>query len=156
MSREVLIHSTFSILYCCYKSFSGQTWWLQWISELLHIFSEFQESPINKQALLRMSLAHGYFRIFLNKHFLICQMLWCLFEIIQFIHFYPLFQALGRSLRQFLDKVTWWHFKSTSKEVIWPKTFLNYMHGLKSAILAIFQKGLGWPCPVSAALKNAS
>jgi hypothetical protein len=27
------------------------------------------------------------------------------------------------------------------------------MHGLKSAILAIFQKGLGWPCPVSAALK---
>ena len=29
------------------------------------------------------------------------------------------------------------------------------MHGLKSAILAIFQKGLGWPCPVSAALKNA-
>jgi hypothetical protein len=34
---------------------------------------------------------------------------------------------------------------------------LNFdMHGLKSAILAIFQKGLGWPCPVSAALKNAS
>ena len=33
---------------------------------------------------------------------------------------------------------------------------LNYMHGLKSAILAIFQKGLGWPCPVSVALKNAS
>ena len=30
------------------------------------------------------------------------------------------------------------------------------MHGLKSAILAIFQIGLGWPCPVSAALKNAS
>ena len=34
--------------------------------------------------------------------------------------------------------------------------FLNYMHGLKSAILVIFQKGLGWPCPVSAALRNAS
>ena len=63
---------------------------------------------------------------------------------------------LGRSLRHFLDKVTWWHFQSTSKEVIWPKKILNYMHGLKSAILAIFQKGLGWPCPVSAALKNAS
>ena len=30
------------------------------------------------------------------------------------------------------------------------------MHGLKSANLAIFQKGLGWPWPVSAALKNAS
>ena len=31
------------------------------------------------------------------------------------------------------------------------------MHGLKSAILAIFQKSadwLDWPCPVSAALKN--
>ena len=55
-----------------------------------------------------------------------------------------------------LDKVTWWHFQSTSKEIICPKIFLNYMHGLKSAILAIFQKGLGWPCPVSAALKNAS
>ena len=62
----------------------------------------------------------------------------------------------GWSLRHVLDKVTWWHFQSTSKEVIWPKKFLNYMHGLKSAISAIFQKGLGWPCPVSAALKNAS
>ena len=30
------------------------------------------------------------------------------------------------------------------------------MRRLKSAILAIFQKGLGWPFPVSAALKNAS
>ena len=72
---------------------------------------------------------------------------------------YPLLStvlALGRSLRHFLDKVTWWHFQSTSKEVIWTKKNLNYMHGLKSAILAIFQKGLGWPCPVSAALKNAS
>ena len=26
------------------------------------------------------------------------------------------------------------------------------MHGLKSAILAIFQKGLRWPCHVTAAL----
>ena len=50
--------------------------------------------------------------------------------------------ALGRSLRHFLDKVTLWHFQSTSKEVICHKFFLNYMHGLKSAILAIFQKGL--------------
>ena len=30
------------------------------------------------------------------------------------------------------------------------------MYELKSAILSIFQKGLGWPCPVSVALKNAS
>ena len=26
------------------------------------------------------------------------------------------------------------------------------MHGLKSAILASFQKGLGWPCPVKGQL----
>ena len=30
------------------------------------------------------------------------------------------------------------------------------MHGSKSAILAIFQEGPGWPCPDSAALKNHS
>ena len=30
------------------------------------------------------------------------------------------------------------------------------MQGLKSAILAIFQNGLGWLCHVSAALKNPS
>jgi hypothetical protein len=28
------------------------------------------------------------------------------------------------------------------------------MHGLKSTILAIFLKGLGWLCPVSAAFKK--
>ena len=28
------------------------------------------------------------------------------------------------------------------------------MHGSKSAILAMFQTGPGWPCTVSAALKN--
>jgi hypothetical protein len=32
----------------------------------------------------------------------------------------------------------------------------NFMQGLKSAILAIFQNGLGWLCPVSSALKNPS
>ena len=34
-------------------------------------------------------------------------------------------------------------------------SFSNFMHGLKSAILAFFQKSadwLDWPCPVSAAL----
>ena len=30
------------------------------------------------------------------------------------------------------------------------------MHGSKTAILAIFQIGPGWPCTVSAALKNPS
>ena len=43
-----------------------------------------------------------------------------------------------------------------SKDVIWPQKILNYMHGLKSAISAILQKGLEWPCPVSGAIKNAS
>jgi hypothetical protein len=53
-----------------------------------------------------------------------------------------------------LDKITWWHFQGTSKEVIWSEFFLNYMHGKKSAIWAIFQKGLEWLCPLSAALKT--
>jgi hypothetical protein len=42
-----------------------------------------------------------------------------------------------------------------------PKTFLEeitfwtrYMHGLKSATFGIFEKGLGWPCPVRATLKK--
>ena len=42
---------------------------------------------------------------------------------------YPLLStvlALGQSLIHFLDKVTWWHFHSTSKEVIWPKKMLKY------------------------------
>ena len=30
---------------------------------------------------------------------------------------------------------------TTSNEYIWAKKFLIFMHGLKSAILAIFQKG---------------
>ena len=32
----------------------------------------------------------------------------------------------------------------------------DFMQGLKSAILAIFQNGLGWLCSVSATLKNPS
>jgi hypothetical protein len=40
-----------------------------------------------------------------------------------------------------LDNGTEWHFLSTSNKGIWPK-FSNFMQGLKSAILAIFQ--IGW------------
>ena len=29
-----------------------------------------------------------------------------------------------------------WHFHYASKEVFWPKSSLNFMHGFKSAILA--------------------
>ena len=73
--------------------------------------------------------------------------------------FYPLGSAHGWSLRHILDKFTKGTFYSTSNEVIWPKIFSNFMHGLKSAILAIFQQSadwLDWPCPVSAALQNGS
>jgi hypothetical protein len=58
-----------------------------------------------------------------------------------------------------LDKFTEGNIHSMSNEVIWPKKILNFKHGLKSAILAFFQKSadcLDWPCPVSAALKKQS
>ena len=45
------------------------------------------------------------------------------------------------------------------KPLIYPLLSTYFMHGLKSAILAIFQKSadwLDWPCPVSAALQNGS
>ena len=67
-----------------------------------------------------------------------------------------MFYALRRSLRHVLDNVNWWHFQRTLNEVIWSKIFLNYMHRLKSDILAIFQKGQGWLSPVSVAFRNAS
>ena len=54
-----------------------------------------------------------------------------------------------------MDKITWCHLQSTSNEVIWPKKFLNSMHGLKSAILAILSEIgqlAGLACLVSAAL----
>jgi hypothetical protein len=35
-----------------------------------------------------------------------------------------------------------------------PKKNQDFMQGLKSAILAICQNGLGWLCPVGAAIKN--
>ena len=51
-----------------------------------------------------------------------------------------------------MEKVKEWNFNSTLNEVIWPKRFSNSMHELKSAILAIFQTGAGWPCTVIFAL----
>ena len=59
-------------------------------------------------------------------------------------------------LTSLLDKVRKWHFDSVSNEVIWPKKISNSMQRLKSAILAIFQIGPGWPGIVSVALKNPS
>ena len=77
-------------------------------------------------------------------------------EIIQFILSDKHLDGAGRSLRHFLDEFKHWHFHSPSNEVIWLKKISNYMQGLKSAILAIFQTGPEWPCPVSTALKNPS
>ena len=71
----------------------------------------------------------------ISSHFL-----WAEMEIILSIHFYPPKYAHGRSLRHILDKITKWHFLRTSNKVIWPKIFLNSMHGLKSAILTILLK----------------
>jgi hypothetical protein len=55
----------------------------------------------------------------------------------------------GQRLRHFLDKVKEWRFHSTSNEVIWPKKISNSMHGSKSAILAIFLSGPGWPSRIT-------
>ena len=77
-------------------------------------------------------------------------------EIIQFIQFIHLEKHLDGAWDTFGKKITQWHFHSASKEDIWPKNFSNSMQGLKSAIMAIFQRGPGWPCPVSTALKNPS
>ena len=48
-------------------------------------------------------------------------------------------------------------FGALQKKVIWPKKILNFMHGLKSAILAIlpeFRRLAGLACPVRAALPS--
>jgi hypothetical protein len=56
-----------------------------------------------------------------------------------------------------LDKVTWWHFQGPSKEVIWPKKNLNYMHVLKVPFWQFFRKGWdGLALLFSEALKNVS
>ena len=34
-----------------------------------------------------------------------------------------------------------WHFHYASKEVFWPKSFLNFMHEFKSAIFQFWQNG---------------
>ena len=46
-----------------------------------------------------------------------------------------IWQTLGHVTKKF----SYPHFHNASKECFWPKKFLNFMHGFKSAILAIFQ-----------------
>ena len=45
---------------------------------------------------------------------------------------------IWRTLEQVMNIFCKWHFHNASKEVFWPKKFLNFMHRFKSAILAIF------------------
>ena len=66
-------------------------------------------------------------------------------------------KALGRSLGHFWEKKGKNHSMALLqciKRRHLAKKILNSMQGLKSAILAIFQRGPQWPCPVSTALKN--
>ena len=56
-------------------------------------------------------------------------MLRLLFEKIQFIHFYPLEEALGRSLGYFWGKIIRWNFLSVLKEDIWQKKIQKSMQG---------------------------
>ena len=66
----------------------------------------------------------------------------------------PTYPIFPQSLGYFLVKIIQWHFHGASKEGIWPQKITNSIQWIKSAILAFFQKGPGWPCPVSAALKK--
>ena len=43
------------------------------------------------------------------------------------------------TLGHVMDIFSYCNFHNASKECFWPKKFLNFMHGFKSAILAIFQ-----------------
>ena len=57
-----------------------------------------------------------------------------------------------KPLTSFLDCNGTVHFWRPKIQMRLQNAFgLNFMQGLKSAILAIFQNGLGWPCPVRSA-----
>ena len=47
-----------------------------------------------------------------------------------------------------LDKINNGIFIVLQIKSFGPKENSNYMKGLKSVVLAIFQKGFAWPCPV--------
>ena len=68
----------------------------------------------------------------------IFEILWGILEIIQFI--------LNILMDKYLDEAWDYMFWIKSIEVIHPPKKLNYMQGLKSAILATFQKRMAMPC----------
>ena len=47
--------------------------------------------------------------------------------------------GFGGNCGMLRKKNSYCHFLNASKECFWPKKILNFMHGFKSAILAIFQ-----------------
>ena len=47
--------------------------------------------------------------------------------------------GFGRPWDKLWKKIFYCHFHNASKECFWPKKISNFMHGFKSAILAIFQ-----------------
>ena len=72
-----------------------------------------------------------------------------LFQKIPFLYFFLHKSWIWRTLGRVIKKVSYCHFYNASKENFWPKKILNFMHGFKSAILAIFhfcQKALLNPC----------
>ena len=52
--------------------------------------------------------------------------------------FYCINSGFGGPWDMLRKKNSYCHFHNASKECFWPKKFLNFMHGFKSAILAIF------------------
>ena len=71
----------------------------------------------------------------------IFEIMWTHFEIILFIHFYLLKKAPGQSQKHFIKKsIMDYYLLLASHKYIWPKIVLIFMHGLKSTLLAIFQK----------------
>jgi hypothetical protein len=73
---------------------------------------------------------------------------------------YPLLSTNLNGARGTLGiKFTKAYSLSLQMKSFWPKKNSNFMHGLKSAILAFFQKSadwMDWPSPVSTALQNSS
>ena len=86
----------------------------------------------------------------------IFEILWGILEIIQFILSNKHLDGAGQSLRIFWKKSKNDTLIAPQMKSFGQKKNLNSMHRSKSAILAIFQTGPGWPCTVSAALKNPS
>ena len=59
-------------------------------------------------------------------------------EKIPFLYFFLHKSWIWQTLGHVTKKNSYWHFHNASKECFWPKKILNFMHGFKSAILAIF------------------